>query len=151
QTTGGVRPPTFVFSRVPAPGFTPMAPTRVLDTRKGLGAPAAKLAAGATLTLNIAPYLAPDSTAVVLNLTATDADAPGFLTAYPCDAARPEASNVNYVAGQNVPNLATVKLAGDGSVCIFAFGATHVIADVAGYFGPSGTAGYLAVPPLRLL
>src|SRR4051794_30401811 len=54
------------------------------------------------------------ATAVTLNLTPTEPDGPGFLTAYPCDALRPEASNVKYVAGQNVPNLSTVKLAADG-------------------------------------
>jgi hypothetical protein len=151
QTSGGGRPPTFVFKRVPAPGLTPIAPTRVLDTRKGLGAPAGKVAAGGTLTLNIAQYLAPESTAVVLNLTATDADGPGYLTAYPCGGAVPEASNVNFGPGQNVPNLVNVKLGADGTVCIFAFAATHVIADLAGTFDDGGGDQYGAVTPARIL
>jgi hypothetical protein len=128
-------------------------PARILDTRQGVGASAGKLVAGTVLRLQVGGVAGVPigATAATVNLTATEADGPGFLTAYPCDAPRPDASNVNYVAGQSVPNLTTVKLAADGSMCIFAFATTHVIADVAGYFGPSATAGFLAVSPTRIL
>ena len=42
--------------------------------------------------------------AVVLNVTVTDAQGPGFVTVYPCGAVRPLASSLNFVAGQTVPN-----------------------------------------------
>ena len=33
---------------------------------------------------------------------------------WPCDQARPTASNLNFVAGQAIPNLVTAKLSADG-------------------------------------
>jgi hypothetical protein len=45
---------------------------------------------------------------------------------------------VNYVAGQDVANLATVKLAADGTVCLFALQTTHVLADLAGFMDTAG-------------
>ena len=72
---------------------------------------------------------------VVLNVTAV-ASAGGFLTVYPADVGVPNASNVNFTAGQVVPNLVAVKLSGAGVVAIRngSPGSTNVIADVAGYF-----------------
>ena len=67
------------------------------------------------------------------NRVRTEPDGPGFVTVWPC-AARPTASNLNYVKGQNVPNLVNVKLAADGTVCLFTMAATHLVADVGGYF-----------------
>ena len=72
---------------------------------------------------------------VVLNVTVVPAAA-GYLTVYPSDVSPPNASNVNFTAGQVVPNLAAVKTSATGQVSIrnVSTGATNVIADVAGYF-----------------
>src|SRR5262249_35858977 len=123
-------------------------PTRILDTR-----PSGKLAAGMVVPLQLTGRagVPAGATAVTLNLTATEADGPGYLTAFPCDAPRPNASNVNYVAGQNVANLVTVKLAADGRICIYAFATTHVLADIAGYYGAGGNAGLFPTSPTRIL
>lgn len=75
--------------------------------------------------------------AAVLNVTVADAQVAGFVTVYPCDAPRPLASNLNFVAGSTVPNAVVSKIAVDGKVCLFTSGATHLIADVNGYF-PAG-------------
>ena len=48
----------------------------------------------------------------------------------------PVASNLNYVAGQIVPNAFTVGLGADGKFNIYAATTTHFIIDLAGYFGP---------------
>ena len=53
------------------------------------------------------------ATAVTLNVTVTDPLFAGYLTVYPCGSEVPLASNLNFVAGQTVPNLVTVKV-GDG-------------------------------------
>ncbi len=115
-------------------------PARILDTRRGVGAPAAKLAGGQALRLQVAGTagVPAGASAVTLNLTATEADGPGFLTAYPCGEPRPDASNVNYVPGQDVANLATVKIGADGTVCLFGLRTTHVIADLAGFMDTAG-------------
>jgi hypothetical protein len=47
---------------------------------------------------------------VIMNLTATDATAPTFLTVYPADP-RPDASTVNVTSGEAVANLTVAKLA----------------------------------------
>ena len=47
----------------------------------------------------------------------------------------PNASNLNFVGRQTIPNHVTVKLGDSTAARIFnRFGAVHVVADVAGYF-----------------
>ncbi len=118
--------------------FTPLAPERILDTRTGNGVAAAgKLAAGATLNLQVAGRagIPAEATGVVLNLTATEGTAPSFLTLFPTGAPQPNASSINFVAGDNIANMITVKLGTGGQVTVFNFaGDVHVLADVAGYY-----------------
>ena len=75
-----------------------------------------------------------DAAAVMLNVTAVVPAAPGFLTVFPCGAARPLASNVNYVAGEVVPNAVFAKVGAGGKVCVYTLSATDLIADVNGWF-----------------
>jgi hypothetical protein len=114
-------------------------PTRVLETRpdagqRGYGG--AKPRAGETVHLDVRAMGAiPASTsAVVLNVTATDATAGGFVTVWPCGETMPTASNLNLMAGQTAPNLVIAKPASDGTVCLYTDAGTHLIADLAGYF-----------------
>ena len=58
----------------------------------------------------------------------------GYVTVYPCEQGRPEASNINYVAGQVVPNLVTVQVDPSGQVCFYTLAATDLLADLAGVF-----------------
>ncbi|HWL43868.1 MAG TPA: hypothetical protein VNQ73_13060 [Ilumatobacter sp.] len=69
---------------------------------------------------------------VVLNVTATETQGPGFVTVYPCGVARPNASNLNYLANQTVPNLVVAKVGADGEVCVFTKAAAHLVIDIAG-------------------
>src|SRR5439155_775608 len=127
-------------------------PTRILDTRNGTGAPAAKVPANGVVQLQVGnnASVPGDANAAVLNVTATNTGGPGFLTVWPCGQPQPLASNLNFVAGQNVPNLAIAKLGTGGKVCIFSMTTTDVVADVAGFF-PAGSA-YLPLPnPTRIL
>ena len=76
-----------------------------------------------------------DAAAVVLNVTVTAPEGSGFITVYPCGEPLPTASNLNFVAGDTVPNAVVVKLGAGGKVCLFAAeSATHLIADTNGYF-----------------
>lgn len=119
-------------------GFRELPPERLLDTREPIGVPSAgKVLSGQTVALRVAGrggVPASGATAVTMNVTVTEAEGEGFVTVYPCDAPRPEASNLNHVAGETVPNLVTVRLAADGTVCLFAQRTVHLLADVAGYF-----------------
>ena len=135
--------------------FNPLTPARLLDTRFGTGAPAAKVGPGATLELQVTGaggVPASGVTAAVLNLTAVDPTAQSFLTAWPTGETRPLASNLNYTAGQIVPNLAIVKVGNGGKVSLFnQSGSVHLLADVAGWYGPGGGSRFSAITPSRLL
>jgi Zn-dependent metalloprotease len=116
-------------------GFTGMTPTRVLDTRIGLGAPHAKLGAGSAVTLTLGGLPA-GATAVAINVTVTNPTTASFLTVYPSGQVRPTASNLNSVAGHTTPNMVLVPLGSVNTVTFFNnAGTVDVIADVLGYFG----------------
>ena len=89
------------------------------------------------------------ATAAFVTVTAVAPDGPGYLTLYPCDT-RPHASNLNYAAGEVVPNGAVVELSPTGTLCVFTKATAHVLVDVAGYL-PAGAAGLTAAAPQRLL
>ena len=137
--------------------FHPLAPARILDTRAGVGAPAARLGPEQTISLQVigAGGVPPDATAVVMNVTVTEPTAGSFLTAWPAAQPRPTASNLNYVGGQTVPSLVTVRIGFEGKVSLYNFaGSTHLIADVAGWYGADyGDAGsrFNPVTPARVL
>lgn len=138
--------------------LVPLPPTRLVDTRVGLGAPAARLRAGGTLTVPVAGTagVPAGATAVVLNATVTETGGPGYLTLWPSGAARPTVSNVNAPGPDaTVANLAVVALGEGGAVDLYAFAPMHVVLDVAGWFeaAPAGAAAGRFVPltPARLL
>jgi hypothetical protein len=126
--------------------FTPRDPVRVLDTR--LGANARRVDRSEVTSVDLSGVVTGDATAAVLNVTAVDAVGTGWLTIYPCGDA-PYASNVNFVAQQNVPNLVTVRLNPARKVCIYAHEPAHIIVDVAGSFGPSGASRFVPLDPTR--
>ncbi|HEY5155074.1 MAG TPA: S8 family serine peptidase, partial [Acidimicrobiales bacterium] len=117
--------------------FHPLVPTRVLDTRDGVGGFQAPVVGGTSITVAVAGVggVPINATSLVVNVTVTGPIAPGFLTVYPADSTRPLASNLNFLVGDVVPNLVTVKLGANGRFTIFASGTTDVVADVAGWYG----------------
>ncbi|MBV8981295.1 MAG: PD40 domain-containing protein, partial [Acidimicrobiia bacterium] len=138
-------------SVVPGDRYTPLSPARILDTRT-TNAP---LTQGQTRSVQVAGQggvPASGVSAVVVNVTETGATANGFFTVYPSDApSRPNASNLNFVAGETIPNLAVVKLGADGKVDLYNLaGSAHAIFDVVGYYGSGGSA-YSALTPSRIL
>jgi hypothetical protein len=85
-----------------------------------------------------------------VNLTVTNADTAGYLTAFRCGDPPPIASNVNYAPGETVANLAVVAAAADGTICVFASSRTDVVVDLLGTYGAAGLR-YQAATPTRLL
>ena len=101
------------------PGFTALTPARVLDTRDGAKVGNAA-GTGTPLTLDIAGKGGLPTSgigAVALNVTVTQGEDPniggGFVTVYPCGT-RPEASNLNFTAGQTIPNSVIAPVSADG-------------------------------------
>jgi len=136
--------------------FTALTPTRLLDTRNGTGVAAAgKVAANGTVKLQIAGRAGIPSgvTAVALNVTVTNPTKAGYLTAYPDGSTMPNASNVNFAAGQTVPNEVIVKSSSDGYVDFTnnSAGAVDLIVDVTGYFTPGSGSAFTPIAPTRYL
>ena len=132
----------------------PLTPARILDTRGG-GAPGANgttsvqiLGAGGVPTTGVS--------AVAINVTAVNPTAGGYLTVWPSNRDQPYASNLNFAAGQTVPNLVVVPVGTDGKIKIFngSSGAVDLLVDVAGYYldGNPTAAGTLGpLIPARIL
>jgi hypothetical protein len=142
---------SYTFATPVASVYTALTPQRILDTRSG-GTP---IGQGGSAVLAIGGiYVPANATAVVLNVTSADGSTAGFFTVYPTGGSAPTASNLNWVAGETVPNLVTVGLSSGGDVTIFnGLGTADAIVDLEGYFAPSsgGTAGqFVPVVPARI-
>jgi hypothetical protein len=144
---------------VDAARYVPLEPTRLFDTRPGSepAGPKGLVSAGETLTVQVAGIagVPGEAVAVALNVTATEAAGAGYVTVWPADQPRPEASNLNLTAsGQTRANLVTVPVSATGRVSLYAERGAHLIADVAGYYervGSAQAAGRIVtVPPRRL-
>ena len=125
-------------------------PARLADSRSGVGL-AGPLPAGQAVRLAVAGRAGVPSTGSRDGSAQPHGDAArgagGYLTASP-GVGLPTTSNVNYVVGQTVANLAVVPLAGDGTLALWSLQRTHVVVDVQGWF----LAGQGPVPmtPVRL-
>jgi hypothetical protein len=122
-------------------GFTGVTPFRVLDTRNpGLFA----FAPGETRVLKVAGVGGVPASGVggvAMNVTATEPTDTGFLTIWRASRPMPEASSLNFVAGQTVPNAVISDVSVDGEVRIHnPFGNTHVLVDITGWFSLSNSA-----------
>jgi subtilisin family serine protease len=127
------------------PSFAALVPARLLDSRvggssvDGLFQGGGVRPAGSVTVLPVAGRggVPVDAVAVVLNVTVIDALGGGFVTVFPCGSAQPNASNLNFVAGQTVPNAVVAKVGNAGTVCLFTSAAVQLIVDANGYF-PAG-------------
>jgi len=147
--------------------YVPISNCRLFDYRSGpdnVGPKSTPLGAGEsnvyTQTVHGANgdcIIPVDATAVALNVTIANPTAQSNLRVFPADVATPDASNLNWLAGQSpTPNKVDVKLSPDGKIKLFnQNGTVDVIGDVVGYYtakslkelasggtaGPQGPAG----------
>ncbi len=103
-------------------------PRRIIDTRD-----TSRLAAGQSLPIAVGTSAA----AAIVNLTAVDPAARGFLALYPCGGSIPTVSNLNVAAGAVVANRAVVSTAGSSQFCLFTNVETDVVIDLEGVIAPS--------------
>ena len=118
-------------------------PRRIADTRTGNGGRYAALAPNAAFTLDAGgvsdvPYTV---TGLWIGLTAV-ASGNGYLTIYPRGSSAPHAVNLNFTAGQVVPNAGIATLSPRTATAppafstVDRFGTSHVVEDAYGYFVP---------------
>lgn len=142
--------------------YNALAPTRVLDTRSGVGQDSAHKAAAREAVplalLGVGGVPAAGVSAVVLNVTVTEATAPGYVQVIPTDGgtALGASSNLNVTAtGQTIANLAIVPVGADGTVTLYTQSGAHLVTDVAGWFtdgtaDPDETGQFVPTKPVRL-
>jgi hypothetical protein len=139
--------------------YSLVTPVRILDTRSGRGGYHAPLGPGGSINVQISGQGGVPSTAVTavaINVTVTNTTTNSYLTVYPTGVPLPTASNLNWVAGETVPNLVHVQLGTGGQVTVFNFaGSADVIFDVDAYLTAwatsGGSVGYVPVTPCRIV
>ena len=140
--------------------FHPIDPTRIVDSRTAthVGPYTTPWGAGTTRPVKVAGLagVPPGADAVALNVTVTDPTAGSYMTVWPKGETQPTASNLNWSAGQTIPNAVTVKVGDEDSVDVYSIaGNVNVIIDVVGYYEDStvlaGGAGFTPLSPSRIL
>ena len=136
--------------------FVPITPTRIVDSRSGVGLPAALAATTPTPVqiTGLGGVPANGVAAVVINLTVTETGGVGFVRVTPSGSTGTVSSLNVEAAGQTLPNLVTVPVSADGKIDVFSQSSTHVVIDVFGYYtaAAAATAGrFVAVDPNRVL
>ena len=158
STTTTTSSSTTTTTTVPAAGdlYVPLTPTRLMDSRPGQSTYDGNFAGDGFLGpweygLQVGGRggVPNGAEAAVLNMAVVGPTANGYATIYPCGVARPNASSLNFNAGETIPNEIVAKLPADGRVCIWASKNTKVIADVVGYM-PAGS-DYVPLTPTRLM
>ena len=145
----------------PAGAYNALSPMRIADTRPGSGLAngGQTLGPAATVAVQVDGVGGVPTTgvsAVVLNVTATNTTATSYVTAYPDGINPPLASNLNFVAGQTVPNRVIVPVGADGKVDLYNYiGRVDTVVDVSGWYtdgsNPAATgSSFVATGPTRL-
>jgi hypothetical protein len=125
----------------PTPGFHPIAPVRVYDSRL-TGGP---ISGGETRTVSVAtstggaPAVPSAASAILFNLTITGTGGAGYLALFPFGTSWPGNSSINWNGGGlTLANGGDVILGGDRQVSVYAgaggAGVTQFIIDVTGYY-----------------
>ena len=81
----------------------------------------------------------------MLNVTAVSPQTAGYITVWPFGIDKTDTSNLNFQAGQNIPNTVIVPVGTGGKIQLFngSWGTVHLIVDVTGYT----LAGATIAPP----
>jgi hypothetical protein len=132
--------------------YTPVSPTRLLDTRYAVGVPTRTPIVDSTVDFQVAGKdgIPSGARTVVLNVSTLSGVGGGSLTAYAGGATKPGLSQMYWDSA--VPtrtNLLAVPVGADGTVSIAVSGQTHVLADVFGYYSAGGKE-FTPVIPSRL-
>lgn len=132
--------------------FSPLTPTRLVDTRNSLGA-AGRLGPCQQVVVQVTgrASVPAGATAAVVNVAAVEASAPGFVTVYPCSDRVPDTSTLNFVGGQTVANTTIAALSGAGELCVWTSVGTDILVDITGWLGPTGSSRLTPIGPTRVV
>jgi hypothetical protein len=124
----------------PGGELTPLTPDRLFDNRPG-----AKIQPNAVIAPQIQgarPSIPAGTTAILANVTVDQPSAAGFLTVFPEAGAVPDTSNLNFDAGDTIPNLVLARLGSDGKIRVANVSpqnnnTANILVDVFAAFTPS--------------
>lgn len=146
---GGIGLIAYAANSTPS-SFVQITPCRLFDTRPApfnVGDRNTPLNADETFVRQVtgsngACTIPATATAISYNLTIPNG-LDGYLTIYPADAARPNASSINPVTGQGVKvNGGIVGLSATGAIKLYTLrGPLDALLDITGYFQPEGNIG----------
>jgi len=144
-------------------GYVALSPTRVLDTRAGIGLSGAMVAnvprSFVVGNFNpkhlITPIIPANAVAITANLTVTGATAGGYVALSPLPSGSPTTEALTFPTGDNRANNVTIGLAPNGSLAAVyrAAAGKHadLILDVTGYFLAGSGSRYTPITPVRIL
>ena len=120
--------------------FHPLDPARILDSRPQfqVGPYSTPWGEGMTRDVKVtAVGGVPDNAqAVLMNATVTSTTASSFLSVWPNGQTQPTVSSLNWLPGWTIPNSVAAKVGTDGNLSVYNWlGTTHVVSDVAGWYG----------------
>jgi hypothetical protein len=124
---------TGIFSATSDLRFTPVAPTRMLDTRDGTGGWRGRQGVGQTIEIGVAPDTA---VAVTGTITMIDPGLDSYLTGTICGQAAGTTSSVNGARGTVTANSLTVGLSPGGDICVRSLVSSHTLFDTTGWWAP---------------
>ncbi len=139
---------TSAESETLASRFVAIDAIRLLDTRRG-GEPVTADGEISIPVVGVGTVPTSGVTAVALTVTTTNAQSPGFVTAWPTGAPRPNVSNLNVQqAGDTVSNLVFVPVGNTGAISLYTSMTADVIVDLAGWFtaAPHGSRAGRFIP-----
>lgn len=122
---------TGVFSATSTLRFTPVAPTRMVDTRDGTGGWRGQQGVGQTIEIGAAPESA---VAVTGTITMVNPGIAGYLTGTTCGQPAGITSSVNGARSTVMANSLTVGLSPGGNLCINSLVGTHTLFDTTGWW-----------------
>ncbi len=127
------------FDLAAGEAFHPLDPTRIQDSRAGsqVGPYDQPWPEGTPQAITVIGGEVPaDAAGVLLNVTVTATTDSSNLRIYPTGLPVPTVSSLNWRPGWTIANAVTAKVGDSGQIDIFNNrGTTHVIADLAGWYG----------------
>ncbi|WP_327399702.1 hypothetical protein OG194_05485 [Streptomyces sp. NBC_01288] len=121
--------------------FHTINPTRLVDTRSGIGGSTSPVAANSTYTLNSSTtqhVTTATTPTIAAMITITGPTAGGNATVYPTSTGKPATSNINWGTGDTLANLTLTPTLTDtsGSITLYndSTGTTDLVIDSSGYY-----------------
>ncbi|RKT77661.1 CHAP domain-containing protein [Terracoccus luteus] len=116
--------------------YAAVTPSRLLDTRTGVGGYSGRVPAGGVVKFQAAGRGGVPSSgvkAVSVTVTTLASTAGGALTVYPSTWSRPGVGNVLFAGGRTVVNAAVLPVASDGTIAVWSSVPSYVVVDIQGW------------------